>query len=561
MIIGIDLGTTNSLVAYFDEKEGAKIIPNRLGEKLTPSVVSIDDDGTVYVGATAKERRITHPDNTVEVFKRDMGTGRVYKIHDNKYTPTEMSALVLKSLKEDAETYLGEEITEAVISVPAYFNDMQRKATKKAGELAGLKVERIVNEPTAAAIAYGLDKMEDNSKFLVFDLGGGTLDVSLLELDEGIMEVHCVAGDNFLGGEDFTKVIYNMFLEKHELDASLLSLKTKNHILKQAERCKVALSDKKTLTMKCVINDSELEMTVTEEIFKEACSELTERIKKPIARALRDAKLTIEDIDKVIMVGGSTKMHIIRSYVATLMRMLPDYSINPDEAIVTGACIQAAMKERNSAVEDLILTDVCPYTLGIGIHNKNEGGDENLIFSPIIQRNTTVPVSRTKTYYTISDYQAYLSVQIFQGENRIVKNNLKLGELEVSIPMKLAGEESINVTFTYDINSLLEVIVKVNSTGEIKRKIIKNPDINISDEEIEQRFKDLDYLKVPPREQEENKLVLFKAEELFEELLGDERQALAYEIEVFESVLGSGEPEKIEEARERLMNIIKMLDI
>lgn len=560
MIIGIDLGTTNSLVAYFDEKEGVKIIPNRLGEKLTPSVVSIDEDGTVYVGATAKERRITHPDSTVEVFKRDMGTGRVYNIHNNKYTPTEMSSLVLKSLKEDAEAYLGVEITEAVISVPAYFNDMQRKATKKAGELAGIKVERIVNEPTAAAIAYGLDKMENNSKFLVFDLGGGTLDVSLLELDEGIMEVHCVAGDNFLGGEDFTRVIYNMFLNKHELDSSLLSSKTKNHILKQAERCKIALSDKKTLTMKCIINESELEMLITEEMFREACSELMERIKKPVARALRDAKLTIEDVDMVIMVGGSTRMHIVRSYVATLMRKLPDYSINPDEAIVTGACIQAAMKERNKAVEDLILTDVCPYTLGIGICNRNDDSEEKQIFSPIIQRNTTVPVSRTKTYYTIYDYQSQLAVKIFQGENRIVENNLKLGELTVNVPIKPAGTESIDVTFTYDINSLLEVIVKVNSTGEIKRKVIKNPNIDISDEEIEKRFKALDYLKIPPREQEENKLVLFKAEELYEELLGEERNGIAYEIELFEYALNNSEPEKIDEARERLMNIIKMLD-
>lgn len=561
MIVGIDLGTTNSLIAYFDEKEGAKIIPNRLGRNLTPSVVSFEEDGTVYVGETAKGRRITHPLQTIEVFKRDMGSKRTYHIGNKKYTPVELSALVLKSLKEDAEEYLQTEVTEAVISVPAYFNDHQRKATKKAGEMAGLKVERLINEPTAAAIAYGLDKITEQSSFIVFDLGGGTFDVSLLELDDGIMEVHCVAGDNFLGGEDFTKKIYKMFLHKNNLEESSLSAKTKNHILKQAENCKVGFSKDKVQTICCNIDNQQMEMVLSEDKFKEACADLMERLKKPIERSLRDAKLTIKDIDRVVLVGGSTKMHIIRSHVGTLFHQMPDCSVNPDEVVVIGACMQAAMKERNKQVEDLILTDVCPYTLGTSIKNPNaqmSGKSENL-YSPIIQRNTTVPASRTSRYCTAYNNQDCISIEVYQGENRMANKNLLLDEIQVKVPMAPAGQETVSVTFTYDINALLEVIVKVDSTKETVKKIIKSPDCQISMEEAEARFAQLEYLKLPPREQEENKLVLFKAEELYEELLGNKRESLAQAISWFEGILDSGEPEDIEEAREKMKETLQMM--
>ncbi len=554
MIVGIDLGTTNSLIAYYDGENGAKIIPNRLGEKLTPSVVSVDEDGTVYVGATAKERRITHPHRTIEVFKRDMGTKREWEIDGRTFTPTELSALVLKSLKEDAEQYLGEEVDEAVISVPAYFNEQQRKATKIAGELAGLKVERLISEPTAAAIAYGLDECEEGN-FLVFDLGGGTFDISLLEYEDEVMEVHCVAGDNFLGGENFTKVLYDLFLkEKGLLDWELLSDNTRNHIAKQAELCKVALSENMTARMQCKINDELLELTITRDEFKDACAELLERLRKPIARSLRDAKLSIEDIDRIIMVGGSTKMPIVRSFVASMFRKFPDCSVNPDEVVVMGACMQAAMKERNCYVEDLILTDVCPYTMGINIINKSGTGD---LYSPIIQRNSTVPVSRTHTYCTAHDYQTSVRFEILQGENRKASNNLRIGGIEVEVPPNEKGRESIDVTFTYDINSLLEVIVKVNSTGEVHKQIIMNEDCTISLEEAQERFEELNYLKLPPREQEQNKLTMFKAEELYEELLGRERDEFAQYIETFEYILNTQEPEVIEEEREKFEEIIR----
>lgn len=542
------------MIAYFDQEKGATIIPNRLGSRLTPSVVSFDDDGTIYVGETAKERRITNPAQTVEVFKRDMGSTRVWQIGGKKYTPTDLSALVLRSLKEDAENYLQEEITEAVISVPAYFNEHQRKATKLAGKLAGLKVERLISEPTAAAIAYGIDHETEDTKIMVFDLGGGTFDISLLELDDGIMEVHCVAGDNFLGGEDFTNVLYKRFFREQDMEEELLSAQTRNHISKQAELCKLTLSDEMSATMKCKVNDEMYEMTISREEYKEECAELLERIKKPIARSLRDSKLTIEDIDRVVMVGGSTRLPLVRSYVATLLKKIPDYSVNPDEVVVIGACMQAAMKEKNEALEDLILTDVCPYTLGTGVVNHNGDCD---IYSPIIQRNTTVPASRTRQYYTARDYQTTLDVAIYQGENRLVDSNLLLGELKVKVPPKPAGQESISVTFTYDINSLLEVIVKTNSTGEVVKKIIRSSSCDISEEEAEKRFAELEYLKLPPREQEENKLVLFRAEELYEELLGAEREIMGRNIAIFEAILKSGEADEIEEARENMKKAIE----
>lgn len=553
MIVGIDLGTTNSLIGYFDKDKGVTIIPNRLGNRLTPSVVSFDDDGTVYVGETAKERRITNPDETVEVFKRDMGTARTWKIHGRKYTPTDLSALVLRSLKEDAESYLQEQVTEAVISVPAYFNEHQRKATKLAGKLAGLRVDRIISEPTAAAIAYGVNKCTDSTKIMVFDLGGGTFDVSLLELDDGIMEVHCVAGDNFLGGEDFTKVIHNKFIRENQLDVAELSPQTMNHISKQAELCKLELSDSMSAVMKCKVNDEILEMIITREEFRDDCQGLLERIKKPIARSLRDSKLTIDEIDRVVMVGGSTRLPLVRTYVVTLLKKIPDYSVNPDEAVVIGACMQAAMKERNEAVEDIILTDVCPYTLGIGIHNPNGSSD---IYSPIIQRNTTIPYSRTRRYVTVHDYQKEIEINVYQGENRLVDNNLLIDRIKINVPPDKAGREAVSVTFTYDVNSLLEVIVKSDTTRQQVKRIIKSSENDISEEEAEQRFAELEYLKLPPREQEENKLVLFRAEELYEEMLGMEREIMGKNIAIFEGILENGAPEEIEEAREQMKIIL-----
>lgn len=558
MIVGIDLGTTNSLVAYFSE-EGPKIIPNRLGKNLTPSIVSIDEEEQVYVGETARERMLLHPDSAAAVFKRDMGSDRKFQLLHKQFRPEELSALVLKALKEDAEAYLHEPVTEAVISVPAYFNDDRRKATKRAGELAGLKVERIISEPTAAAIAYGLYQSHENAKFLVFDLGGGTFDVSILELYDSIIEVRAVAGDNFLGGEDFSHVLEQMFFDKHkEIDKEKLSFQTLRHISKQAEACKKGFSDSNTSKMVCNIDGQSVEMNVTIEAYEAACEELLDKMKQPIKRSLADAHIKIKDIDKVVLVGGATKLSFVRRFVGKIFRTIPDTNINPDEAVALGAAVQAAMKERNSMIKEVILTDVCPFTLGTEVvlereENIFEGGH----FCPIIERNTTIPASRTERLYTVRDNQTKLRVKILQGESRFAANNLLLGEITIKVPAAKAGEEPVDVTYTYDINSILEVEIKVVSTGEKVKQIIKGGHTDMSDEEIEERMKEIAYLKIHPREKEENKLLLLRGERLYEESLGNDRRLVERALQKFDDALNTRDNAKIEEAREEFRIFLK----
>ena len=563
MILGIDLGTTNSLVAVYKDGD-VTVIPNRLGSLLTPSVVSVDDGGTVYVGETALERKSTDPANTVSVFKRAMGTERIYELQGRKYRAEDLSSFILHSLKEDAEAYLGCEVDEAVISVPAYFNDRQRKATKKAGELAGFKVERIINEPTAAAIAYGIDQKDDldeEVRYLVFDLGGGTLDVSILELDDMIMEVRAVAGDNFLGGEDFTEVLYRMFINKFEIDEREVPLKTLTHLKRQAEKAKKEFCQKDKIILSAVINEEPLHMEVTLKEYEEACQLLFERIKKPIERSLRDARIRLDDIDEVVLVGGATKLPLVRRFVGRLMGRPAKAGINPDEAIVIGAALQAAMKERNRDIKEIVLTDVCPYSLGTDTSIRGIGDSlESGYFDPIIERNTVVPASRTKKYWTVRDNQRSVSVDILQGESRLAKGNLKLGSITVPVPPRPAGEESITVTFTYDINALLEVIVKVDSTEVTKKVIIKGEDSIYDDAAAEARMAQLDYLKIHPRDQEENKLLLLKAERMYEEALGDLRPMINRSLMEFEAILNRQKPEEITQGREDFREALSQLE-
>lgn len=561
MIIGIDLGTTNSLAAYFTE-EGPKMIPNRLGGHLTPSVVSIDEEGQVYVGETARERMLLHPESTASVFKRSMGTDKKYILNGKKYSAEELSSFVLRSLKEDAEVYLKEPVTEAVISVPAYFNDARRKATKRAGELAGLKVERIISEPTAAAVAYGLYEAKENAKFLVFDLGGGTFDVSILELFHPILEVRAVAGDNFLGGEDFTKVIEDLFFEKNkELDPMLLDAKTLRHIHKQAELCKLSFSDEKDVVMTCIIHDKKYELELDLDEYTKACEDLLERIRIPVKRSLADSNTRLSDISKVVLVGGATKSPVIRKFVSRLFKFIPDTNINPDEAVALGAAIQAAMKERNDAIREVILTDVCPFTLGTEVVVERENGSmEPGHFCPIIERNTVIPASRTETLYTIRDNQTKLRVNVLQGESRFAANNVSLGELEIDVPKAKAGEEAIEVTYTYDVNAILEVEVRVVSTDRKVKQVIKNQDTDMTDEEIAKRFEELSYLKIHPRDQEENRLLLIKGERIYEESLGDERKLIEIAMRKFEDALGTQDPKKIEGARREFKEFLEEMD-
>lgn len=557
MIVGIDLGTTNSLIAYYTD-EGPKIIPNRLGENLTPSVVSIDEEENVYVGKTARERMRLYPQSSAAVFKRDMGSDKKYELSGKEFTAEELSSFVLRSLKEDAEAFLGEEIEEAVISVPAYFNDMRRKATKRAGELAGLKVERIISEPTAAAIAYGLYNDDKPAKNLVFDLGGGTLDVSILDYFPPILEVRAVAGDNYLGGEDFTLVIEEMFYKKNSnIKKEEISYREAALIHKAAEQCKIALADSGSTTMKCKVADEEIEMEISYEDYDKACEPLYEKIRVPVKRALTDAKLKLTDIDKIVLVGGGTKLMGVRSFVSKMFHTFPDTSINPDEAIALGAAIQAAMKERKESIKEVVLTDVCPFTLGTDVVVElGDGYKESGHYCPIIERNTIIPASRTDRFYTINDNQTKINIRVLQGESRMANNNLELGVLEIEVPKNKAGAESVDVTYTYDINSILEVEAKVISTNQKFRKIIKGQYTEMTDEEIEARFKELAYLKIPPREQEENKLILLRAERLYEEALGLDREVLEAEVRKFELALNSQDKRIIEKERKKLKEFL-----
>lgn len=561
MIIGIDLGTTNSLVAYFTE-EGPKIIPNRLGKNLTPSVVSIDEEEQIYVGEVAAERMLLYPESAASVFKRDMGSKKQFKLLHKTFLAEELSALVLRALKEDAESFLGEEVTEAVISVPAYFNDARRRATKRAGELAGLKVERIISEPTAAAIAYGLYQSKERARFLVFDLGGGTFDVSILELYDTILEVRAVAGDNFLGGEDFTAVLENMFFEKYwKLDRLSLSEKNLRHIHKQAEQCKLGFSEKKVSQMRCKIGEEVYEMEVELPKYEEACEELLERIRKPVKRSLADAHIRLADIDKVVLVGGATKSPIVRRFVSKLFKMLPDTNINPDEAVALGAAVQGAMKERKDAIKEVILTDVCPFTLGTEVVREWENHQfEQGVFCPIIDRNTVIPASRTERLYTVRDNQNKIRVNVLQGESRFAANNLSLGELLIEIPPAKAGEEAVDVTYTYDINSILEVEVKVVSTEKVMKKVFLGQDVDMTEEEIEERLKTLSYLKIHPRDREENKYLLLRGERVYEESLGDDRLFVETAIRKFEKALNTYDQGVIDEAKEEFKKFLEMME-
>ena len=554
MLIGIDLGTTNSLAACFRNGK-AEIIPNRLGSHLTPSVVSVTPGGTVFVGETAKERAVLHPLESASVFKRSMGTDREYELGGRKLRAEELSSLVLRSLKEDAESFLGEEVTEAIVSVPAYFNDMQRKATKRAGELAGLKVSRIINEPTAAAIAYGMAEQED-ARYLVFDLGGGTFDVSILELFGSIMEVHAIAGDNFLGGEDFTTLLLNLFLERTGIDRDQLDLSTMGQLRKAAEKCKCAFSEGDEACMCCTVGNRPYIMHLTLGEYEQACEPLLQKLRRPIERSLRDANVTLDDIDQIVLVGGATKLPVVRRFVRKLFNRAPCVRINPDEAVALGAALQCGMKARDKEIKEVVLTDVCPFTLGTEVLVDNGVFEEDGHYLPIIERNTVIPVSRTQTVYTAQDNQTRVNVKVLQGESRVAQNNLLLGEISIAVPPGPKGRESIDITYTYDVNSLLEVDVLVRSTGKRRKLLIQSGVNKLSDEEATARMEQLQYLKQNPREEEANRLILLRGERLYEEATSDQRIAIDRAMMDFERALKKQDRIEIEKARKRLSEFL-----
>lgn len=540
MIVGIDLGTTNSLVAVWRDGKSV-LIPNGLGEYLTPSCVSLDEDGTVLVGKAAKERLQTHSDRTAAVFKRHMGSHKTVRLGKREFRPEELSALVLRSLKADAEAMLGEPIVEAVITVPAYFSDAQRKATRAAGELAGLKVERLLNEPTAAALAYGMHNMGAETRFLVFDLGGGTFDVSILEMFEGVMEVRASAGDNFLGGEDFVESLIALFFERNSLPANLRTdPQFMQRLAAQIEAAKRALSTQATAEVAVAHNGTLYRLNLDETLLEQACAALLKRLRTPVERALRDANLRAAELDAVVLAGGATRMPVVRRLATTMFGRFPAIDFNPDEVVALGAAVQAGLKAKDAALREVVMTDVSPYSLGVAVSHRLSGNAvSHGHFDPIIERNSTVPISRSKTYVPGHEEQAAIELQVYQGESRMVRDNVHLGNLEVPLSRGPIGESVVEVRFTYDINGLLQVEATVQKTQQTFSLLIEgNPGL-LSDAEIKERLQALSELKIHPRDRIENRTLLARGERVYQQLRGEVREWLGMRITEFEHALAT----------------------
>ena len=559
MLIGIDLGTTNSLAACF-RNGTVEIIPNRLGKTLTPSVVSVNEDSQVLIGETAREYGFLHPDRTARLFKRTMGTDKIYVLGEQSFRSEELSALVLRSLKEDAEIYLGEKIEEAIISVPAYFNDKQRRMTRTAGELAGLKVSRIINEPTASALAYGVGEKDIGECCMVLDLGGGTFDVTILDYYRNIIEVYAVAGDNSLGGEDFTTVLIDLFLKENGLALTDLDLGTFAEIYKNAEQCKCGFTAAGKLRICARVNGRDYESWIDPKQYEAACLNLLERLRHPIERSLKDARITLNDLDRIILVGGGTRLSLVRDYIRKMTGIYSEYSIDPETSVALGAAIAAAMKERNSEISEVILTDVCPFTLGTEVVTGDGDFMDELQYLPIIERNTVIPVSHTETVYTSKDNQTLVSIKVLQGESSIPSANLLIGRLNIEVPAGPKGQEAIEITYTYDVNSLLEVKAKVVSTGLEKTIIIQDEDNRITEEEALERMKRLEYLKQNPRENEENEYALLKADRVYEQADKEDRKRIETRRDLFEKALDQGTRLEIDVQRDRLLEILDKVE-
>ncbi|MBW9332671.1 molecular chaperone HscC [Herbaspirillum sp. RU 5E] len=561
MIIAIDLGTTNSLVAVWRNGQ-AEIIPNGLGENLTPSCVGIDDDGGLLVGKAAQERLQTHPELSTSLFKRYMGSDKRIALGNKVFRPEELSSIVLRALKADAEAFLGEPVTEAVITVPAYFSDAQRKATRHAGQLAGLKVDSLLNEPTAAALAFGMHQQQAESKFLIFDLGGGTFDVSILELFDGVMEVRATAGDNFLGGEDFLQAMTLDFLKRSGLGQRLggiaLDPRQSRKLREEMERGKRALSEQATTTLRVHYEGEEYRCELDEDTLARLAESLLERLRQPVERAMRDARIRTHELDKVVLAGGATRMPLVRKLVSRLFGRFPDITVNPDEVVVLGAAVQAGLKMRDAALQEIVLTDVAPYSLGIA--TSRQVGPSHYThghYLPIIERNTVIPSSRVQNVATIRDNQEEVDVHIYQGESRLVADNISLGQISVPIPKRKAGEVSLDIRFTYDINGILEVEVKVLGSDEVHKLVILESPGVMTQAQIEQRLAELSELKIHPRDQMQTRTLLARADRIYEQSLGERRQFLSQVIAHYQAVLETQDSHLI---RKEHVQLDQMLD-
>jgi molecular chaperone HscC len=542
---GIDLGTTNSLIAVF--RDGSpELIPNALGQVLTPSVVALRD-GQLVVGDAARAIAIADPANAAALFKRAMGTDRDYRLGGKGFRAPELSAMVLASLKSDAETALGVTVSDVVISVPAYFNELQRKAVRAAGRIAGLNVTRLINEPTAAALSYGLHERDGETRILVFDLGGGTFDISVLELFEGVMEVRASAGDAFLGGEDFTEALARHIAQTAALDPHDATIRPA--LLSLAEQAKRQLATAPEVTLKAQIDGTAIDQTLTRDRFEEVTAQLLSRLGGPLDRALSDAGLTPDQIDRLILVGGATRMQPVRAYAGRRLRQLPVTGVDPDQAVALGAAVQAALVARDAGLDDVVMTDVSAFTLGVDTAHKLGTGWKPGYFSPIIERNTVIPASREQVFSTIVPGQTEIHLNIYQGESPLVAGNLNLGQIRIPVPKNLEGEETVTVRFTYDVSGLLEVEVTANSTGKKVNLVITQLAGEMSEAEIKAALKKLASLKVHPRSDAENLHLKSRLEAAFAMARGDARDWVKGLLVSFDSAIDSQDKPAIAKLR------------
>ena len=553
-IIGIDLGTTNSLAACWRDGR-LELIPGEDGNVLFPSAVGYVEGEGFLVGAAAKERLLTNPGDTVASFKCFMGTAKEYRLGSRMYTPMELSAMVLERLKRNAERVLQEEVEEAIVTVPAYFNDKQRSDTKKAAQVAGLRVERLINEPSAAALAYRMAVGEEDRTLIVFDFGGGTLDLSYVECFDNVIEIVAVAGDNHLGGDDIDRAIQSHFCKVNGLVEEKLSLEELARIRNLAEQSKCALSASGQADMGLTVGGRVCREQLNEDILFEICMPLFGKMKQLFLHLLEDADSRVSQIDDLVMVGGSSRLGVVKRFLSELLGKEPVVLDETDRVVALGAGIYAGIRRRGEEIRDMLLTDVCPFTLGIGIRNRS-GQDKNIL-SPMIERNSTLPASCRNRFVTTSDYQREILVKIYQGEEYYVDDNVYLGEVAIEVALKPAGQAWVDVQFTYDINGILHVSVE-NEMGERRQILLANQ--ALSEEELERYSKELEKIMRPPMEQPENQEMLARFLAYFENSTGERREHIGAMIDYITQGLCSGRKKTVRNAIENARAWLAMLE-
>ena len=535
-IIGIDLGTTNSLACIYRDGR-AELIPNELGEYKTSSAVSVLEDGSILVGAAARERLVSHPESTAASFKIWMGTEKVLTLRNRQFKPEEMSALVLRQLLEDAKRYLGEPVEEAVISVPAYFNDDQRCATKLAAQLAGLTVKRLINEPSAAALYHRYSTQSGDCQLMIVDFGGGTLDVSIVDCFENIIEITAIAGDNRLGGDDIDRAVVAHFCKENGLSEDRLEPSLRASLYQQAEMAKIALSGAPAASISLQQGEEQYSLVLTNGLLRQLCGPVFQKVRTVIGRAMKDRERSGR-INDVILVGGSSQLTVSGDFLEELFGRRPRVAGGPDEIVALGVGLCAGIKERAEDLQDLVMTDVCPFSLGVSTYN--HAGDRTPHMAVLIPRSSMLPASHQERFYTLHDNQHGLRFEIYQGEGYFASENLKLGELEVRVPPGPAGEQSALVTFTYDIDGILHVSAK-SSGGDYRDRLILNPNLHLTEDEQARAMERIQQIQLAAQGSQRDQLLLERALRLYTQLLGSKREMAARIIRFWKDLMDQGD--------------------